>query len=241
MLITATEKGLYCPAGDFYIDPWLPVPRAVLTHAHGDHARAGSEQYFAECSSEGVLRQRLGAELSLVMKRYGERFQLGAAEVSLHAAGHVLGSAQIRVRVDNETWVVTGDYKRAPDPTCAPFEPVVCDVLISEATFALPCYRWPETREVIAEIWRWWQSNREQSRASVLFCYAFGKAQRVLAELMAHTSESVFLHGAVLSLVEEYRRAGIAMLPAEPVVRGLWRVRWYQRTFEFHAGFLRQR
>ncbi len=219
MLITATEKGLYCPAGDFYIDPWLPVPRAVLTHAHGDHARAGSEQYFAECSSEGVLRQRLGAELSLVMKRYGERFQLGAAEVSLHAAGHVLGSAQIRVRVDNETWVVTGDYKRAPDPTCAPFEPVVCDVLISEATFALPCYRWPETRDVIAEIWRWWQSNREQSRASVLFCYAFGKAQRVLAELMAHTSESVFLHGAVLPLVEEYRRAGIAMLPAEPVVR----------------------
>jgi putative mRNA 3-end processing factor len=219
MLITATEKGLYCPAGDFYIDPWLPVPRAVLTHAHGDHARAGSEQYFAECSSEGVLRQRLGAELSLVTKRYGERFQLGAAEVSLHAAGHVLGSAQIRVRVDNETWVVTGDYKRAPDPTCAPFEPVVCDVLISEATFALPCYRWPETRDVIAEIWRWWQSNREQSRASVLFCYAFGKAQRVLAELMAHTSESVFLHGAVLPLVEEYRRAGIAMLPAEPVVR----------------------
>ncbi len=219
MLITATEKGLHCPAGDFYIDPWLPVPRAVLTHAHGDHARAGSEQYFAECSSEGVLRQRLGAELSLVTKRYGERFQLGAAEVSLHAAGHVLGSAQIRVRVDNETWVVTGDYKRAPDPTCAPFEPVVCDVLISEATFALPCYRWPETREVIAEIWRWWQSNREQSRASVLFCYAFGKAQRVLAELMAHTSESVFLHGAVLPLVEEYRRAGIAMLPAEPVVR----------------------
>jgi putative mRNA 3-end processing factor len=219
MLVNSTENGLYCAAGDFYIDPWRPVPRAVLTHAHGDHARSGSAQYFAEASSEGVLRQRLGADLPLITKHYGEPFQLGAAEVSLHSAGHVLGSAQIRIRTNDSVWVVTGDYKRAPDPTCEPFEPVTCDVLISEATFALPCYRWPDTASVVDEIWRWWQTNRELGRASVLFCYAFGKAQRVLAELMAHTNETVFAHGAVLPLVDQYRRAGVKMLPTEPVIR----------------------
>ncbi|MFL6618324.1 MAG: ligase-associated DNA damage response exonuclease [Povalibacter sp.] len=219
MLIRATDKGLYCEAGDFYIDPWRPVPRAVLTHAHGDHARFGSEQYFAEASSEGVLRHRLGEQMPLVPKAYGETFTLGDASVSLHSAGHVLGSAQVRVEVGDATWVVTGDYKRAADPTCAPFDPITCDVLISEATFALPCYRWPDTRDVIDEIWRWWQANREQGRTSVLFCYAFGKAQRVLAELMAYTEEPVYLHGAVSPIVEEYRRAGVRMLPTQPVVR----------------------
>ncbi len=219
MLITNTDKGLYCEAGDFYIDPWQPVHRAVLTHAHGDHARAGSAQYFAEASSEGVLRQRLGADMPLVSKQYGELFQLGRASISLHSAGHVLGSAQVRIEVGGQTWVVTGDYKRARDPTCMPFEPVRCDVLISEATFALPCYRWPDTKDVIAEIWRWWQSNREQGRASVLFCYAFGKAQRVLAELMAHTVEPIYLHGAVLPIVEQYARAGVRMLSTQLVVR----------------------
>jgi putative mRNA 3-end processing factor len=139
--------------------------------------------------------------------------------VSLHPAGHVLGSAQVRVEAEGAVWIVTGDYKRAPDPTCVPFEPVTCDVLISEATFALPCYRWPHTSEVADEIWRWWRANREQGLASVLFCYAFGKAQRVLAELMAFTDETVFLHGAVVPLVEEYRRAGVAMLPTAPVAR----------------------
>ncbi|HEU4601281.1 MAG TPA: ligase-associated DNA damage response exonuclease [Steroidobacteraceae bacterium] len=218
-LIITTENGLYCPAGDFYIDPWRPVPKAVLTHAHGDHARAGSAHYFAEASSEGVLRQRLGMELPLTAVRYGERFQLGSTTISLHSAGHVLGSAQIRIEGESEVWVVTGDYKRAADPTCMPFEPITCDVLISEATFALPCYRWPDTQSVVRDIWRWWQGNRELGRASVLFCYAFGKAQRVLSELMMHTDEAVYAHGAVLPLIEQYRNAGVQMLPTEPVIR----------------------
>ena len=218
-LIQATDKGLYCAAGDFYIDPWRPVPRAVLTHAHGDHARSGSEEYFAAESSAGILRHRLGADIPLQPKAYGEAFELNATRVSLHPAGHVLGSAQVRIQSSEGVWVVTGDYKRAPDPTCAAFEPVTCDVLISEATFALPCYRWPATQEVAADIYRWWQINRAAGRASVLFAYALGKAQRVLAELTAFTSEPVFAHGAILPLVEEYRRAGIAMLPTLPVVR----------------------
>ena len=195
------------------------MPQAVLTHAHGDHARWGSERYQAIRSSAGILRKRLGADVNLQLREYGESFQLGAARVSLHSAGHVLGSAQVRIEVDGAVWVVTGDYKRAPDPTCAPFEPVVCDTLISEATFALPCYAWPQTGEVVADIYRWWMANREAGNASVLFCYAFGKAQRVLAELLAFTQEPVYAHGAALPLIEEYRKEGVAMVPTLPVER----------------------
>jgi putative mRNA 3-end processing factor len=218
-LITVTESGLYCAPGDFYIDPWRPVRRAVLTHAHGDHARWGSEQYHAIRSSSGILRRRLGTDVALVPHEYGESFEFDSARVSLHSAGHVLGSAQVRIEVDDEVWVVTGDYKRASDPTCAPFDPVVCDTLISEATFALPCYAWPETREVVGEIHRWWKANREEGRASVLFCYALGKAQRVLAEMLAFTDEAVYAHGAALPLIEEYRKEGVAMVPTLPVER----------------------
>jgi putative mRNA 3-end processing factor len=214
-----TDKGLHCAAGDFYIDPWQPVASAVLTHAHGDHARSGSAQYYAAAPGAGILRHRLGSDLALAPKAYGESFELGRTLVSLHPAGHVLGSAQVRIECEGSVWVVTGDYKRAPDPTCAPFEPVQCDVLISEATFALPCYRWPDTRDVAAEIYRWWQTNRERGIASVLFCYALGKAQRVLAELTAFTDDVVYAHGAVLPLVEEYRRCGVHMLPCKPVER----------------------
>lgn len=218
-VITATDRGLYCADGDFYIDPWQPVPHAVLTHAHGDHARSGSAVYIAAEAGAGLLRHRLGADLNLRSKAYGEIFELGSARVSLHSAGHVLGSAQVGIEVNGAVWVVTGDYKRAADPTCESFEPVRCDVLISEATFALPCYRWPETKQVVAEIFRWWQTNRERGHASLLFCYALGKAQRVLAELTAFTNEPVYLHGAVAPLVEEYRRAGVQMLATLPVVR----------------------
>lgn len=138
-VITATDRGLYCADGDFYIDPWQPVPHAVLTHAHGDHARSGSAVYIAAEAGAGLLRHRLGADLNLRSKAYGEIFELGSARVSLHSAGHVLGSAQVRIEMNGAVWVVTGDYKRAADPTCESFEPVRCDVLISEATFALPC------------------------------------------------------------------------------------------------------
>jgi putative mRNA 3-end processing factor len=166
LLITATDLGLYCAAGDFYIDPWQPVARAVLTHAHGDHARAGSELYVAAATGAGLLQHRLGS-ICLESRAYGEIFELGHARVSLHPAGHVLGSAQVRIESGGEVWVVTGDYKRAPDPTCQPFEPVACDVLISEATFALPCYRWPEVPEVMGEIVRWWGANQQRGIGSL--------------------------------------------------------------------------
>jgi len=216
-LVVTTPNGLYCPPGDFYIDPWQPVQTAVITHAHGDHLRHGSARYILARPGSGIARQRLGGERELAPVEYRTPTSLGATTVSLHPAGHILGSAQVRIEHQGRVWVVSGDYKRQSDPTCAPFEPVECDVFISEATFALPVYRWPDTTRVIEEVHRWWTANRERGIASVLFCYALGKAQRVLAELSAFTSEPVYLHGAVDSLTGVYRRAGVSMLPTLPV------------------------
>ena len=144
-LVIPTEHGLYCPAGNFHIDPWRPVPTAVITHAHADHARSGHQLYYAQRQSVPILRHRLG-EHTFIGLEYGEQHRFGPITLSLHSAGHVLGSAQVRVAHDDgRVWVVSGDYKRDADPTCAPFEVVPCDTLITEATFALPCYR-PTTR-----------------------------------------------------------------------------------------------
>ncbi|MDB6092276.1 MAG: mRNA 3-end processing factor [Gammaproteobacteria bacterium] len=216
-LVVVTANGLYCPPGDFHIDPWQPVQTAVITHGHGDHLRHGSTRYILARPGAGIARQRLGGDRDLAPVDYGTRVQLGTTTVSLHPAGHILGSAQVRIEHEGRVWVVSGDYKRQPDPTCALFEPVECDVFISEATFALPIYRWSDTPHVVEEIHRWWMANRERGIASALFCYALGKAQRVLAELRAFTDEPVYVHGAVDSLTGVYRRAGISMLPTLPV------------------------
>lgn len=212
-LVTVTPRGLYCPPGDFYIDPWQPVQTALITHAHGDHLRHGSARYILARPGEGIARQRLGSGHDVLAIDYGKVLAIGGARVSLHPAGHILGSAQVRIEHEGRVWVVSGDYKRQPDPTCAPFQPLECDVFVSEATFALPVYRWPPTSQVIAEVAQWWQANRERGIASVLFCYALGKAQRVLAELRAFADEPIYLHGSVTTCTEAYRRAGIELRP----------------------------
>ena len=215
-LIQLTPKGLYCPAAGAWIDPWRPVPRALITHAHADHAHPGSGEYWAVASSEGVLRQRLGQGIALQDVPYGQELQIGEATVSFHSAGHVLGSAQVRISAGDETWLISGDYKRDPDPSCEPFQSVPADVLITEATFGLPVYRWRPGQEVAAEIAAWWKAAPE--RTSILFCYAFGKAQRLLAELrQLGLADEVLLHGAVQTLMAPYRQQGIAMLPTRPV------------------------
>ncbi|MCP9785659.1 ligase-associated DNA damage response exonuclease [Cyanobium sp. N5-Cardenillas] len=211
-LIQLTTEGLYCPAADAWIDPWRPVSRALITHGHADHARPGCGAYWAVAAGEGVLRQRLGAGISLTGMGYGEERRLGGARVSFHSAGHVLGSAQIRISAGGETWLISGDYKRDADPSCAPFEPVTADVLITEATFGLPIYRWRPGRQVAAEILAWWREAPQ--RPSLLFAYAFGKAQRLLAELAAlGVEEEVLLHGAVQALMAPYRSAGVVLPP----------------------------
>lgn len=215
-LVQLRPEGLYCPAGDFHIDPWRPVPCAVITHGHGDHARAGMGRYHTTAAGEPVLRWRLG-EQDYRPHPYGETFRLGSATVSLHPAGHVLGSAQVRIEADGQTWVVSGDYKRQADPTCAPFEVVPCDVFITEATFALPVYRWPEVDAVIGEILEWREHCAARGEAAVLYCYALGKAQRLLAELARFTDVPAWLHGAVAAGVAVYRHSGVAMLGTRPV------------------------
>jgi len=214
-LIVERPEGLYCPPGDFYIDPWRPVPRAVITHAHADHARVGNGHYLAAAPAEGVLRTRLG-EIHLQTMPYGERLQHHGVTVSLHPAGHVLGSAQVRLEHGGQVWVASGDYKVAPDRTCDPFEPVRCDVFITESTFGLPIYRWRSDEEIFADINGWWSRNVLAGHASVLACYSFGKAQRILSGVDP-TIGPVIVHGAVEPLNRAYRAAGVA-LPATRMV-----------------------
>jgi putative mRNA 3-end processing factor len=209
-LVTVNKEGLYCKAGDFFIDPWRPVDTALITHAHSDHARAGSSHYFATAVSEGILKKRLGNRIDLKGVAYGERLKLGNVWVSFHSAGHVLGSAQVRIEHKDEVWVISGDYKRGDDPTCDPFEVVPCDVFISEATFGLPIYHWDTGTQTCQRIYEWWQSD--QSRPSILFCYAFGKAQRVLSELMQFGDRPVYVHGAIQTLNDIYRQVGVKMV-----------------------------
>lgn len=214
-IIIPTDEGLFCPAGEFHIDPWRPVATAVITHAHADHARSGSEHYLAHHLSLPIMRHRLG-EHRFTGLDYGEQRRFGAITLSLHPAGHVLGSAQVRLAHDDgRVWVVTGDYKRDPDPTCAPFEVIPCDTLITEATFALPCYRWPPVERVGEQIWQWWAAHPD--RPCILFTYALGKAQRVLAALTTHTGRSVYVHGAMVAMTDIYRQAGVEMLPTIPI------------------------
>ncbi len=214
-LLVPAPEGLFCPPGSFHVDPWGAAATAVVTHVHGDHLVPGSARYVCAAPSVPFARKRLGPDAVVEGVPYGERFRLGDADVSFHPAGHVLGAAQVRMEAGGEVWVVSGDYKRAPDPTCAPFEVVPCDVFVTEATFALPLYRWREPRAVVSEILAWWEANRAVGAASVLFAYAMGKAPRILAELLALTDpgRTVMVHGAVGALVDLYRAAGVRLLP----------------------------
>ena len=179
-LLVATDRGLYCAAGDFFIDPWAPVPRAVVTHAHGDHLTPGSEAYLVAEPGRRLAEQRLGGR-AVDTITYGETRTVGDVSISMHPAGHILGSAQIRLEHRGEVWVVSGDYKTDPDPTCAAFEPLRCHTFITESTFGLPIYRWPAEDTVRAEILAWHEANRAAGRASILFAYPLGKSQRLLA------------------------------------------------------------
>jgi len=214
-LLSVTDRGLYCAEGDFHIDPIKPVANALITHAHADHARQGHQRYWAVDVSVPILKHRLGSDIAIEDVGYGQPIEIGGTQVSFHSAGHVLGSAQIRVEADGEVWVVSGDYKRAEDPTCAPFEVVPCDTFITEATFGLPVYHWESGAETARQILAWQQAHPD--RTCVLFCYAFGKAQRVLAELARHTDETVYLHGAMEAITDLYRQAGVEMVPTGSV------------------------
>ncbi|MCC5804855.1 MAG: ligase-associated DNA damage response exonuclease [Opitutales bacterium] len=216
-VIRVTEAGLYCAAGDFYIDPWRKVARAVTTHAHSDHARPGCGAYLCPEEGRAVLAARVGAKAVIDTLPYGERKRLGAAVVSLHPAGHILGSAQVRVETDAGVWVVSGDYNNSTStPACTTFEAVRCDVFITESTFGLPIYRWPDPGAVFAEIHDWWAANRAAGITSILPAYPLGKSQRLLAGLDA-AEGPIAVHGNVKTFLPIYEAAGIRLAPTVPL------------------------
>ncbi len=211
-LLRLTDRGLYCEAGDFFVDPWGPVDRAIVTHGHGDHLAWGCRAYLTAEPGVPVLRERLDPSARIRGTPYGETVDIDGVRVSLHPAGHILGSAQIRVEHAGEVWAVSGDYKTEADPTCAPFELVRCHTFVTESTFGLPVYRWPSSRSVTDEIHAWWRANQTAGKASLLFGYALGKAQRLVAGLDPATGP-ILTHGAVERMNAVYRRAGIALPP----------------------------
>lgn len=208
-----TKKGLYCPAGQFYIDPSGAVDRAVITHAHSDHARRGSKMYYSVHSGVSLVKSRLGAHLPVTSYAYGEKFQLGAVSVSFHPAGHILGSSQVRMEMGDEVWVASGDYKREKDPTCEPFESVPCDVFITEATFGTPGFTWNAQADLAQEILNWWNTNAAQGINSVVFAYSLGKTQRILGELFPLTSRPIYCHSSATAINDCYRAHGVPLAP----------------------------
>jgi putative mRNA 3-end processing factor len=210
-MLKINDCGLFCKEGNFYIDPWKPVERAVITHGHSDHARPGMKHYLASEQSAGILRYRLG-DISLQTVKYGEAVYFNGVKVSLHPSGHVLGSSQIRVEKGGEVWVVTGDFKIEPDITCTPFELVKCNTFITESTFGLPIYHWQPQQKVFDEINKWRLMNKEKGRACLIFGYALGKAQRVLSGLDPSIGP-IYTHGAVENINAIYRNEGIPLPP----------------------------
>jgi putative mRNA 3-end processing factor len=178
-LIDFTNKGLYCSAGDFYIDPWKPVNKAIITHAHSDHSRSGNNSYLCHTASLPLLKLRLG-DVAVDSVDWNETININGVKISLHPAGHIIGSSQIRIEHNNETWVVSGDYKTEDDGISGIFEPVKCNVFISESTFGLPIYKWKPQQEIFQNIQEWIIANKEAGKTSVLIAYSLGKAQRVM-------------------------------------------------------------
>lgn len=197
-ILVSRLEGLYCAAGDFYIDPSRAVDKAVVTHAHSDHARRGAKAYLCHKDTAGPLRVRLGKQIQVQSLEYGEQIIIGDARISLHPAGHIIGSAQVRVEVAGNVWVVSGDYKTTSDGLCVPFEPVKCHVFISETTFGLPVYRWPDEDGVLNDIRTWWAYQTSLGRIGVTSVYSLGKAQRILHALLgAESAGQIFVHPIV--------------------------------------------
>ncbi len=208
-VLTFTPSGIYCPAGDFYIDPWRPVDRALITHGHADHARAGHRHYLATKAAAPVIRHRLG-DIALETTCFDQTQRIGAATVSFHPAGHVPGSAQIRVEVGGEVWVASGDYKTEVDGLSEPFEPVRCHSFITESTFGLPAFRWAPQAEVAVQLNAWWTACIATGKTAVLGAYALGKAQRLM-HMLDPDIGPILTHGAVEATNVVLRAQGLTL------------------------------
>lgn len=209
-LLQFRPEGIYCADGDFYIDPWRPVDKALITHAHADHSRWGMKNYLAHHDSIPVMQHRLGSDIHVQGIEYGEEIKINGVSVAYFPAGHIIGSSQIRVRHGNENWVVSGDYKLDADSSCVPFEPVQCDHFVTESTFGLPIFRWEAPEVVFAKMNAWWRSCQERGKSAVLCCYSLGKAQRILKGLKAELGP-IYTHGAIENMNEVLRENGMEL------------------------------
>jgi len=214
-MLAHTPKGLYCSIGDFYIDPSRGVERAVVTHAHSDHARRGSQLYYCTQSGADLLRARLGTRISVASYAYRETFYIGPVKVSFHPAGHILGSSQVRLEYAGEVWVVSGDYKREFDPTCEAFEVVPCDVFVTEATFGTPSYAWNKNSHVGKDIFDWWSENAGRGINSLLLAYSLGKTQRILGLLEPWANRPIYCHPAAKEINQCYQSQGVKLAPIQ--------------------------
>ena len=208
-LITFTDRGMYCPKADVYIDPWKPVPRALITHGHSDHARWGHKKYLATFSSIPIIKYRLG-DIHISGIHYGDEIDINGVKISFHPAGHIIGSAQIRLEHKGEVWVISGDYKIEDDGISEPYENIKCTHFVSECTFGLPIFNWEKQDIVIDQINRWWNQNIDEGKTSVISAYSLGKAQRILQNL-DHSLGKIFTHGAVENSNEVLRDQGVKL------------------------------
>lgn len=206
-MIVFDQHGMYCPQANVYIDPWRPVDKAIVTHAHSDHARWGMRHYLAHHHSVPIMQLRLGKDISVEGLEYGDPIYLNGVKISLHPAGHIPGSAQVRLEYKGEVWVISGDYKTSPDLLTTPFEPVPCHTFVTESTFGLPVYQWENEEKIFERINAWWKHNQSIGKTSVILAYALGKSQRVLMGLDTSIG-SIFTHGAVESTNEVLRNLG---------------------------------
>lgn len=202
-LLIFNDKGIYCKQADVYIDAWKPVDKCIVTHGHADHSRWGHKQYITQHNNIPIIKHRLG-DIVVSGKDWGETFTINGVKFSLHPAGHIMASAQVRVDYQGEVWVFTGDYKTADDGISEPFELVKCHTLITECTFGLPAFKWQPQSEVFKEINEWWASNKAEGRTSILFGYTLGKAQRLMKHLDLSIGK-IFTHGAVENMTEVLR------------------------------------
>ncbi|SMG39728.1 putative mRNA 3-end processing factor [Marivirga sericea] len=209
-LLKFTNKGIYCPQGNFYIDPWRPVKKALITHGHADHSRSGHQYYLAHHQSEAIMRQRLGDGIKIETVNYNKPISINGVKVSFHPAGHIPGSAQIRLECKGKVSVASGDYKLEDDGLSTPFEPVKCHEFVTETTFGLPIYQWKPQNETFQEINSWWRQNNENGKTSVIFAYALGKAQRIMKNVDTEIGQ-IYTHGAVENATEALRKTGLEL------------------------------